>query len=67
MMAAVGPSVAVMEAHGWSAQVPISFVLAAVAGGVVAWLLVLRLMNHAVFGEISKFLAFAHRGVRKTS
>ncbi|MGI4801190.1 MAG: oligosaccharide flippase family protein [Janthinobacterium lividum] len=61
--AAIGPSVAVMTACGWSAQTPIGYVLAAVAGGVLTWLLALRLMRHALSAELTKILAIVRRKI----
>jgi len=55
--AACGPALALMIVHGWSTQVPFSLVAGAVAAGVAAWLLILRLVDHAVMAEIRNIVA----------
>ena len=64
-MAAIGPAVAVMVSHGWSARTPIVYVLVAVASGIGSWLFTLRIMKHALFNEIAKLAAFRNHAAVK--
>lgn len=55
---ATGPSLMVMVTHGWSPKTSLAFVLPAIAGGVVLWLLVLASFNrHPLAEEIRRLAA----------
>lgn len=51
---AICPSVALMAANNWSENTSLAGILAAVAAGVAAWLLTLRLLKHPLYTEIAR-------------
>ncbi|MGI4794473.1 MAG: oligosaccharide flippase family protein [Janthinobacterium lividum] len=54
--AACGPALILMLAFGWSAAVPILFVLASVVVGVILWLITLFALAHPLAEEIGRFI-----------
>lgn len=56
MTAAVAPALALMAQWRFSPRVPLLEAAAAVAIGVLLWLLTLRLLRHPLFDEMSRFV-----------
>lgn len=53
-VAAVLPSVAVMQWRGWPAEIPFGEMAAAIAGGIALWLGALFLVGHELRAEVGK-------------
>ena len=62
-LAACGPALALMLVYGWSPRTPFALVVAAIAAGGAAWLLVVRLTDHALAGELRAVVARGRRMV----
>jgi O-antigen/teichoic acid export membrane protein len=59
--AACGPALVLMIAYSWSPHVPAALVGAVVAGGLAAWLGAVRLMDHALAGEIHRLVTMGRK------
>lgn len=53
-LVAIGPAVALMTAYSWTAQAPMTLVVASIVAGVALWLAALRVMHHPVLVDIMR-------------
>lgn len=60
-LAAILPSIAVMQWHGWRDIIPPAHFIAAVAAGMALWLAAIHLVRHELRGEIRTVVAGAMR------
>jgi O-antigen/teichoic acid export membrane protein len=60
-LAAVGPSAGLMLLHDWSPATPLAQLVGSVALGMVAWMLVLRMLHHPLYQEAERLLGRARR------